>query len=65
MGNRKRSWSLSNQILLGIGLGVASGVFFGELMGVLGVIGPQRMDDGRVIPLVSYCAELVTRKLLA
>ena len=39
MGNRKRSWSLSNQILLGIGLGVASGVFFGELMGVLGVIG--------------------------
>ena len=34
-------------------------------LGVLGVIGPQRMDYGRVIPLVSYCAELVTRKLLA
>ena len=33
--------------------------------GVLGVIGPQRMDYGRVIPLVSYCSELVTRKLLA
>jgi heat-inducible transcriptional repressor len=34
-------------------------------LGVLGVIGPQRMDYGRVIPLVSYCAEIVTRKLLA
>ncbi len=34
-------------------------------LGVLGVIGPQRMDYGRVIPLVSYCSELVTRKLLA
>jgi heat-inducible transcriptional repressor len=34
-------------------------------LGVLGVIGPQRMDYGRVIPLVSYCAELVTKKLLA
>ena len=33
-------------------------------LGVLGVIGPQRMDYARVIPLVSYCAELVTRKLL-
>jgi heat-inducible transcriptional repressor len=33
-------------------------------LGVLGVIGPQRMDYGRVIPLVSYCSELVTRKLL-
>ena len=33
--------------------------------GVLGVIGPQRMDYGRIIPLVSYCSELVTRKFLA
>ncbi len=36
-----------------------------EPLGVLGVIGPQRMDYGRVIPLVHYCSELVTRKLLA
>ena len=36
-----------------------------EALGVLGVIGPQRMDYGRVIPLVQYCSELVTRKLLA
>jgi heat-inducible transcriptional repressor len=35
------------------------------MSGVLGVIGPQRMDYGRVIPLVSYCSQLVTRKLLA
>ena len=32
------------------------------MLGVLGVIGPQRMDYGRVIPMVSYCAELMTRK---
>jgi heat-inducible transcriptional repressor len=34
-------------------------------LGVLGVIGPQRMDYGRVIPLVRYCGQLVTRKLQA
>ncbi|MFP6655446.1 MAG: heat-inducible transcriptional repressor HrcA [Myxococcota bacterium] len=34
-------------------------------LGVLGVIGPQRMDYGRVIPLVRYCGELLTRKLEA
>jgi transcriptional regulator of heat shock response len=34
-------------------------------LGMLGVIGPQRMDYARVIPLVQYCSELVTRKLLA
>jgi heat-inducible transcriptional repressor len=34
-------------------------------LGVLGIIGPQRMDYGRVIPLVQYCGELVTRKLQA
>lgn len=34
-------------------------------LGVLGVIGPRRMDYGRVIPVVRYCSELVTRKLLA
>lgn len=37
----------------------------GTALGVLGVIGPQRMDYGRVIPLVGYCSELVTRKLMA
>ena len=31
----------------------------------LGVIGPQRMDYGRVIPLVGYCSDAVTRKLNA
>jgi heat-inducible transcriptional repressor len=36
-----------------------------EALGVLGVIGPQRMDYGRVIPFVRYCSELMTRKLLA
>ncbi|HEB90389.1 MAG TPA: heat-inducible transcriptional repressor HrcA [Deltaproteobacteria bacterium] len=34
-------------------------------LGVLGVIGPRRMDYGQVIPLVSYCSELLTRKLQA
>ncbi len=32
-------------------------------LGVLGVIGPSRMDYARVIPLVSYCSKLVTEKL--
>lgn len=35
----------------------------GEPLGVLGVIGPSRMDFGRVIPLVDYLSELVTGKL--
>jgi len=34
-------------------------------MGVLGVIGPSRMDYARIIPLVSYCSQLVTEKLSA
>ncbi len=37
----------------------------GRALGVLGVIGPQRMDYGRILPLVRYCSELVTRKLRA
>jgi heat-inducible transcriptional repressor len=32
-------------------------------LGVLGVIGPSRMDYRRVIPLVDYCSELVSRNL--
>ena len=31
--------------------------------GVLGVIGPCRMDYRRVIPLVEYCSTIVSRKL--
>ena len=31
--------SLSTQVLIGLALGVASGVFFGELLAFLGVIG--------------------------
>ena len=34
-------------------------------LGMLGVIGPQRMDYSRVIPLVGYFSDAVTRKLLA
>lgn len=36
-----------------------------DSLGVLGVIGPQRMDYRRVIPLVEYFSDAVTRKLLA
>jgi heat-inducible transcriptional repressor len=39
------------------------GAVGGDALGVLGVIGPSRMDYARVIPLVSYCSRLVTRKL--
>jgi heat-inducible transcriptional repressor len=34
-------------------------------LGVLGVIGPRRMDYAHVIPLVSYCSSFVTQKLSA
>jgi heat-inducible transcriptional repressor len=37
----------------------------GSALGTLGVIGPSRMDFGRVIPLVDYLSELVTGKLRA
>ena len=35
----------------------------GAPVGVLGVIGPSRMDYNRIIPLVGYCSRLVTDKL--
>jgi heat-inducible transcriptional repressor len=35
----------------------------GHALGVVGVIGPNRMDYSRIVPLVSYCSSLVTRKL--
>jgi heat-inducible transcriptional repressor len=38
---------------------------YGGDLGALGVIGPSRMDYGRIIPLVSYCSQLVTQKLVA
>ena len=31
--------------------------------GGLGVLGPQRMDYGHIIPLVRYCSRLLTGKL--
>jgi heat-inducible transcriptional repressor len=34
-------------------------------VGALGVIGPSRMDYGRIIPLVSYTSRLITKKLRA
>jgi heat-inducible transcriptional repressor len=36
-----------------------------EPLGVLGVIGPSRMDFARVISLVDYLSQGVTGKLLA
>ena len=36
---------------------------YGDSAGILGVIGPARMDYGRIIPLVDYCSQMVTDKL--
>ena len=36
---------------------------YGDSAGMLGVIGPARMDYGRIIPLVNYCSQMVTDKL--
>jgi heat-inducible transcriptional repressor len=35
----------------------------GSMEGAVGVIGPSRMDYGRIIPLVGYCSQLLTEKL--
>ncbi|MCZ6784683.1 MAG: heat-inducible transcriptional repressor HrcA [Proteobacteria bacterium] len=32
-------------------------------LGAVGVIGPSRMNYGRVIPLVGYCSQLITAKI--
>jgi heat-inducible transcriptional repressor len=37
----------------------------GAPLGVLGVIGPSRMNYARVIPLVRYLSEVITGKLCA
>lgn len=34
-----------------------------NIVGVLGVVGPTRLNYGRVIPLVDYTAEIVTRMI--
>jgi heat-inducible transcriptional repressor len=36
---------------------------YGDSAGMLGVIGPTRMDYERIIPLVNYCSQMVTDKL--
>lgn len=36
---------------------------YGDSAGMLGVLGPTRMDYGRIIPLVGYCSQMVTDKL--
>jgi len=44
---------------------VASSYGAGAPIGVLGVIGPSRMDFGRVIPLVDFLSHAITEKLSA
>ena len=34
-----------------------------QVVGVLGVIGPTRMNYGRIIPMVTYAAELMKKIL--
>jgi len=44
------------------GLGMVASVFFreGRRVGALGVVGPRRMDYGRIVPLVEFVADMVT-----
>ena len=37
----------------------------GSHLGMLGVLGPQRMDYAHIIPLVDYCSGLLSGKLEA
>lgn len=45
----------------GLGLVTAQYGRDGEILGTLGVIGPLRMNYSRIIPLVNYTAELLTK----
>lgn len=44
------------------GLGMVASVFYreGRRVGALGVVGPRRMDYGRIVPLVEFVADMVT-----
>jgi heat-inducible transcriptional repressor len=46
-------------------LGMVASLFFrqGHRVGALGVVGPRRMDYGRIVPLVEFIADMVTRML--
>jgi heat-inducible transcriptional repressor len=47
------------------GLGMVASLFYreGRRVGALGVVGPRRMDYGRIVPLVEFIADMVTRML--
>ena len=47
------------------GLGMVASVFYreGRRVGALGVVGPRRMDYGRIVPLVEFVADMVTGML--
>ncbi len=47
------------------GLGMIASLFFrqGRRVGAVGVVGPRRMDYGRIVPLVEFIADMVTRML--
>jgi len=51
----KRRLGLSEQVLLGLGLGIAAGIFFGEMIGWLKVVGDVfiRLLQVTVIPYIS------------
>ena len=45
---------------------IAAGYGAGDRsVGSLGVIGPPRMDFGRIIPLVGYISDVITEKLVS
>ena len=52
---RKRRLSLAQQVLIGLGLGIVAGVFFGEMVGWLKVVGDVfiRLLQVTVIPYIS------------
>ena len=52
---RKRRLGLAEQVLLGLGLGIAAGIFFGEMVGGLKVVGETfiKLLQITVIPFIS------------
>jgi heat-inducible transcriptional repressor len=63
LGDELAEPGLRDCALVAVPYGGLTGASESSALGVLGVIGPNRMDYSRIIPLVRYCSQLVTEKL--
>jgi heat-inducible transcriptional repressor len=62
LGDELADPGLQHCALVSSPYGVSGGDDDVEAQGLVGVIGPSRMDYPRIIPLVRYCSQLVAEK---